>query len=201
MQTILTPYSKQVLAKEIAALSSDFLYVERSNFQVYIAPGPPGNALSTILKEIGRLRELTFRAVGEGTGNAFDLDEYDNYYHNLFIWDKKELQIVGGYRIGLGKSIFKKYGVEGFYINSLFDIKKTAHPLLRQSIELSRSYIIASRQKAYLPLFLLWQGILRFLIKYQNYQYLIGPVSISKYYSEVSKSIIVHFVKAHFYDP
>lgn len=197
MQSIIPPYSKKAIAAEIATLSEEFLYVERGDFQVYIAPG---NAISIILKEIGRLRELTFRAVGEGTGNAFDLDEYDAYYHNLFIWDKKALQIVGGYRIGLGASIFEAHGVAGFYISSLFNIEKAVYPLLRQSIELGRSYVIAAYQKAYLPLFLLWQGILRFLVKNQSYQYLIGPVSISKYYSEVSKSMIVHFVKTHFYD-
>lgn len=197
MQTIIPPYSKQLLAKDIVALESKYLYVERGNFQVYIAPG---QAIPNILKEIGRLREITFREVGEGTGKAIDLDEYDGYYHNLFIWDTKEAQIVGGYRLGLGQQIFEQYGVQGFYINSLFDIEESAYSLLAKSIELGRSYITSPYQKAYLPLFLLWQGILRFLVTQPNYQYLIGPVSISKYYSEVSKSMIVQFVKTYFYD-
>ena len=146
------------------------------------------------------MRELTFRAVGEGTGKDVDLDEYDNYYYNLFIWDTEKEQIVGGYRVGLGDQIIKKYGIKGFYINSLFEIDKAAEKILSQSIELGRSYIIEEYQKGYLPLFLLWRGILLFLLQNPQYRYLIGPVSISKYYSEVSKSMIVDFVKKHFYN-
>ena len=153
-----------------------------------------------ILQEIGRLRELTFRAVGEGTGKDIDLDEFDNYYYNLFIWDTEAQRIVGGYRVGLGDEIIKQHGIKGFYINSLFDIDKKAGTTLKQSIELGRSYIIEDYQKGYLPLFLLWRGILLFLLQNTQYRYLIGPVSISKYYSNISKSMIVAFVKKHFFN-
>lgn len=197
MQNIPNPIPLNRLAKEVTALAPSQLITERGKFQVYMAQAAD---IPMILQEIGRLRELTFRAVGEGTGKDIDLDEYDNYYYNLFIWDTEQQQIVGGYRVGLGDKIIKNHSLQGFYINSLFDINQAATPVLKQSIELGRSYILADYQKGYLPLFLLWRGILLFLLKNPQYRYLIGPVSISKYYSEVSKSMIVAFVKQHFFN-
>ena len=107
MKAIVPPIPKTILTKEINSLSEKARYIERGKFQVYIAPS---NSIPNILKEIGRLRESTFRAVGEGTGKALDLDEFDDYYYQLFIWDKEDYQIIGGYRIGLGKTIFTQYG-------------------------------------------------------------------------------------------
>jgi len=197
MQAIIPPVSKALLVQEVAALSAKDRYVERGKFQVYIVQAPK---IPHIIKEIGRLRETTFREVGEGTGNAMDIDEFDQYYHNLFIWDAENQQIVGGYRVGTGDTIFEQQGINGFYINSLFSIQTPAYTILKKSLELGRSYIIKEYQKGYLPLFLLWQGILYFLIKNPQYRYLIGPVSISKYYSHTSKSMIVDFVKQHYFN-
>lgn len=197
MNAIIASLPKAILAAEIAALPKNTCYIERGKFQVYIVESP---TIPNVLLEIGRLREQTFRAVGEGTGNALDIDEYDQYYYQLFIWDRANQQIVGGYRVGTGETIFQQHGIEGFYINSLFKIHTNAYPILKQSIELGRSYIIESYQKGYLPLFLLWQGILSFLLRHPQYRYLIGPVSISKYYSYVTKSMIVDFVKQHYFN-
>jgi len=152
------------------------------------------------LFEIGRLREITFRAAGEGSGKAIDIDAFDDYYLNLFLWDREAEQVAGGYRLGPGADVFAANGVEGFYLNSLFEIREGFHPHLKSSVELGRSYITEKYQKGYLPFFLLWSGILVYLLHNPGYQYLIGPVSISKYYSEISKSVIVSFVKKFFYD-
>lgn len=197
MESIITQTQLNVFAKEVATLAREQLITERGKFQVYMAKATD---IPLILQEIGRLRELTFRAVGEGTGKDIDLDEFDNYYYNLFIWDTEAERIVGGYRVGLGDEIIKNHGLNGFYINSLFDVDQQATATLSQSIELGRSYIIEDYQKGFLPLFLLWKGILLFLLQNTQYRYLIGPVSISKYYSDVSKSMIVDFVKKHFYN-
>ena len=197
MKPIIPSIPKKVLVKEIASLNTEERYIERGEFQVYIVQT---HRIPTIIQEIGRLREQTFRAVGEGTGNALDIDEFDKYYYNLFIWDKANEKIVGGYRVGTGDTIIKQYGIDGFYINSLFQIQNTVLPILEQSLELGRSYIVQEYQKGYLPLFLLWQGILYFLTKHPQYNYLIGPVSISKYYSQTSKSMIVNFVKQHYFN-
>lgn len=197
MELLIPPIAKSQLRQEIAALAPEDFLLGRGEFEVYLTQAQQSPAL---LQEIGRLRELTFRAVGEGTGKALDVDAFDQYYYNLFIWDKEKEQVVGGYRIGPGKSIFDRHGIEHFYIHSLFEIDPGAYPLLRQSAELGRSYIVQEYQKGYLPFFLLWQGILTFLIRNPEYRYLIGPVSISKYYSGISKSLIVAFVKRYFFD-
>ena len=197
METLIPPICSAQLCVEINHLDEQSLLMLRGDFEVYFAQA---HQVPNVLLEIGRLREMTFRSVGEGTGKALDIDEFDNYYFNLFIWDRKNKKIVGGYRMGMGEEIFQKNGIENFYVNSLFEIKEAFFPTLKKSIELGRSYIVPEYQKGYLPFFLLWQGILTVLIKNPNYQYLIGPVSISKYYSGVSKSMIVEFVKRYFFD-
>lgn len=175
----------------------DFMLFYRKQFTVYRVES---KYIPNILKEIGRLREKTFREVGEGTGKAIDLDEYDNHYRQLFIWDTEKLQIVGGYRVGLGDKIFKKIGTNGFYINSLFFVKEEFHHIMKSSIELGRSFVVKEYQKDRLPLFLLWKGIFEFIKTNTKYKYVYGPLSISKYYSKTSKTVIMLFIKFYFYD-
>ena len=143
---------------------------------------------------------MTFREVGEGTNTSIDIDEYDFYYYHLFIWDTEENRIAGAYRIGKGKEIIEIYGVKGFYINSLFRIKKSFMPVLSESLELGRSFVTRDYQKKAFPLFLLWKGIMVFLLKHSGYRYLIGPVSISNDLSGFSKSLIVEFIRSYFFD-
>jgi len=197
METIIPTISPTILQDEISKLPPTCLLTARSGFEVYLTTFLQ---IPNVIKEIGRLRETTFRSVGEGTGKASDIDEFDEYYRNLFIWDTKNKKIVGGYRMGFGTEIFELFDVEHFYIHSLFEIKKEAHSILQKSIELGRSYIVPEYQKGYLPFFLLWRGILSVLVNHPQFQYLIGPVSISKFYSGVSKSLIVEFVKRYFFD-
>jgi len=197
METIPQAAQSSVLQSEIDQLTFHNLLASKDCYEVFVANA---SQIPNILKEIGRLREITFREVGEGTGNSVDLDSYDLYYQQLFIWDKEAKKIVGGYRIGEGDKIFEQYGEQGFYIHSLFKIKKGFYNVMRQSVELGRSYIIKEYQKKRLPLFLLWKGILYFLIRNRQFRYLYGPVSISKRYSNLSKSLIVEFVKTHFFD-
>ncbi|MEZ4887894.1 MAG: GNAT family N-acyltransferase [Chitinophagales bacterium] len=194
---IVPPIAAKLLEQDIANIKPKGLLTTRGDYEVLIANV---NDIPNVLQEIGRLREITFRAVGEGTGNSRDLDEYDLYYKQLIIWDNKNKRIVGGYRIGEGDYIFEKFGIEGFYIHSLFKIKKGFFPILQKSIELGRSYLVPEYQKERLPLFLLWKGILYFLLQNPQYQYIYGPVSISKYYSNISKSLIVAFVKKFYFN-
>jgi putative hemolysin len=160
----------------------------------------PAEKIPAIFIEIGRLREITFRKVGEGTNKSTDIDEYDFYFNHLFIWDNDAGKIVGAYRIGKGKEIISVYGISGFYINSLFRLKNSFQPLLMQSLELGRSFIAEEYQKKTIPLFLLWKGIMVFLLRNPDYRYLIGPVSISNDFSKFSKSLIVEFVRKYFND-
>jgi putative hemolysin len=191
------PIPDEILIREYNSIKAGSELFTTKNFTVICAPT---ECIPNIFSEIGRLREVTFRQVGEGTGKAIDIDEYDFYYHHLVIWDNESNKIVGAYRIGKGKEILGLYGIKGFYINSLFKIKKEFTSVLSDSLELGRSFITPDYQRKPLPLFLLWKGILFFLLKNAEYRYLIGPVSISNDFSKFSKSLIVDFVKAYVYD-
>lgn len=191
------PVSPDEISAEIQALKFENLIATQGDYDIFVAKA---DEIPQTLKEIGRLRELTFRSVAEGTGKARDLDEYDIYYHQLILWNRAEQSIAGGYRMGLGNEIFDMYGPQGFYINSLFKIKPCFYPVMKQSVELGRSYVAPEFQKQRLPLFLLWKGILYFLLKNPHYRYLYGPVSISKFYSDISRSLIVSFIQKNFYN-
>ena len=195
-QVITAAINDQSLEKEVNNLSEYKIWTEK-NYEIYISPS---TALPNIIKEIGRLREITFREIGEGTNKSTDLDEYDIYYNHLFIWDKESKMIVGSYRIGKGDEIFYSFGKRGFYLNELFKIREEFHPILRQSLELGRSWIRKEYQQKPLPLFLLWKGILKYLIENPQYRYLIGPVSISNNFSKLSKSLIVDFISKNHFD-
>ncbi|MBB5397583.1 lysophospholipid acyltransferase family protein [Mucilaginibacter sp. AK015] len=185
------------LEQEVEPLRENYKIWTEKNYEVFIAPTAQ---IPCIIREIGRLREITFREVGEGTNKATDLDEYDIYYHHLFIWDTEAKVIVGAYRIGLGDEIFYGVGKKGFYINELFKLKEQFTPILKKSLELGRSWIRKEYQTKPLPLFLLWKGILKFVIDNPRYRYLIGPVSISNSFSQFSKSLIVDYINRNHFD-
>jgi putative hemolysin len=189
--------SSAILEREIEPLREEYRIWVEKNYEVFIVPTP---TIPNVIREIGRLRELTFREIGEGTNKASDLDEYDIYYHHLFIWDVDAKLIVGAYRLGLGDEIFYSIGKKGFYVSELFKIKTQFMPVLKKSIELGRSWIRKEYQQKPLPLFLLWKGILKYLIDNPRYRYLIGPVSISNSFSNFSKSLIVDYINRHHFD-
>ncbi|MBK0382682.1 lysophospholipid acyltransferase family protein [Pedobacter sp. SD-b] len=191
------PISQELIEGEVENLRENYLVWTEKNYEVFITPTIH---ITNIIKEIGRLREITFREVGEGTNKSSDLDAYDIYYNHLFIWDFEAKMIVGAYRIGKGDEIYYSYGKKGFYTYELFKIKEQFYPILRQSLELGRSWIRKEYQQRPLPLFLLWKGILKYLIDNPKYKYLIGPVSISNAFSKFSKSLIVNFIYRNHFD-
>jgi len=121
------------------------------------------------------------------------LDEYDLYYNHLILWDREAGRIAGAYRVGNGLQIMERYGKKGFYISSLFRMNKEMDGMLGQSLELGRSFIVQDYQRHRLSLFLLWKGILFYLLSNPQFRYIIGPVSISNQYQEVSKDLIIQF--------
>lgn len=187
----------EIIRKELNGLTSESLLFKLKNYTIYCAPS---KEIPNILLEIGRLREITFRQVGEGTNRSIDLDEFDLYYHQMFIWDTETEMIVGAYRIGKGTEIIHKYGIRGFYVQSLFKLKDELQDMLKQTMELGRSFIVKDYQKKPIPLFLLWKGILYFILKNPEYRYLMGPVSISDDYSATSKEMIIRFIMTHHFD-
>ena len=197
IEDVIPPTPQETIDCEVNKLMENYLLFKSKNFSVICAPSVE---MPSIMTELGRLREITFREVGEGTNRSIDIDEFDLYYWQLFIWDEDEKKIVGAYRAGKGTEIINRYGIKGFYINSLFNIDKKFTPYLKESIELGRSFIVKEYQRKPLPLFLLWKGILYFLIKNPEYRYLIGPVSISNRFSSYSKELIISFMKSNYYD-
>jgi putative hemolysin len=194
---VIDPVPLELLKNEINKIKEDYELFTTEKYTVYVAPTLE---IPNIHREIGRVREITFRAVGEGTNQSIDIDEFDLYYHQLFIWDNEDEQIVGAYRVGKGKEIISKFGMKGFYIRSLFKMHKDLIPVLEESIELGRSFIVEKYQRKPMSLFLLWKGILYFLLKHPEYRYLIGPVSISNEFSKFSKDLIIKFLKQNHYN-
>lgn len=195
-EPVIEETSRISITEEISKLEAYRVWSEK-NYEVYISPTAN---IPNVLREIGRLREITFREVGEGTNKKIDLDNYDIYYHHLFIWDKDLQNIVGAYRIGKGDDILNTMGKRGFYLSELFKIKEPFYPVLRQGIELGRSWIRKEYQQKALPLFLLWKGILKYLLDNPQYRYMFGPVSISNNFSSFSKSLIVDFITKNHFD-
>jgi putative hemolysin len=153
-----------------------------------------------ILKEIGRLREVTFREVGEGTGKALDLDRFDRDYLHLFLWNISVGELVGAYRLGLTDGLLKRFGLNGLYTSGLFHFKSVFLEQLGDAIELGRSFIRPEYQKKHCCLFLLWNGIGRFVADHPHYRILFGPVSISQTYNIVSKHLLVRFLREKCFD-
>lgn len=196
---IVTEISSELIGDEIVRLrESDRRLLQSKNYEVFLAPAAE---IPSTLREIGRLREITFRAIGEGTNEAIDLDKFDRYYHHMFLWDTNAQCIAGAYRMGLGQEIYEKYGIDGFYLQDLFRFEPELHKMMSESIEMGRAFIIKEYQLKPMPLFLLWKGIVHTTLRYPDHKYLIGGVSISNQFSNFSKSLMIEFMKSHYYDP
>ena len=174
------------------------LLFNNADYEVYFTNS---EEIPAMMREIGRQRELTFRAVGEGTNLPFDLDEYDKHYHHLILWDNAAQKIAGAYRMALGSEVMKKHGINGFYTSSLFEFDQELQPFFRKVIEMGRAYISIEYQQKPLPLFLLWRGIVHVCLRNPEHKFLMGGVSISNRFSDFSKSLMIEFMRSHYYDP
>jgi len=172
--------------------------LESKNYEVFLAKK---EIVPNILSEIGRLREITFREIGEGTNNPTDLDSFDDYYYHMFLWDKEANKIAGAYRMGMGAEIYEQYGINGFYLQDLFRFEPELHKMMSQSIEMGRAFITKEYQQRPMPLFLLWKGIVHCTLRFPEHKFLIGGVSISNKFSNFSKSLMIEFMRSHYYDP
>ncbi len=198
VQNIIDETPKSDILSEVDKLrKADKVLFKNGNYEVFFTDY---DQIPSIMREIGRQREITFRAVGEGSNLPFDLDEYDKHYHHLFLWDNDKEKIVGAYRMGLGKEIMKKMGITGFYTASLFEFDPELQPFFRKVIEMGRAYISQEYQQKPLPLFLLWRGIVHVCLRNPDHKFLMGGVSISNKFSEFSKSLMIEFMRSHYYD-
>lgn len=152
---------------------------------------------SVVLKELGRLREISFRKVGEGINKKRDTDKFDIYYQHIILWDDNDLEIVGAYRIGNADFIYKNIGVKGFYSNKLFKYQEDMAPYLSNSIELGRSFV-QPKYWGTRALDYLWYGIGAYLKKNPNIKYMFGPVSMSASFPKVAKDMMVYYYSHYF---
>ncbi len=196
-QPLAAPQPVETLVEEIAALPERQHLVVHSEFDIYYAKA---KQIPVTLQEIGRLREEAFRAVDEGTGEAVDLDPYDEYYIHLFLWHRENREIAGAYRIGLADEIVEKRGLAGLYTSTLFKYKQGFLDKVGPSLELGRSFVRLTYQRKPAALHLIWRGIGEFIALNPRYRVLFGPVSITNAYHNISKNLMVHFFREHSFD-
>lgn len=182
----------EILKSEIALLANkEKLVLTKKQFAVFLAEA---EEIPHLLKQIGRLREISFREIGEGSNKALDLDSYDYHYHHLLLWDGEAECLVGAYRLAYGPQVFKRFGINGFYTHSLFKIDSAAYPLFENSLELGRAFIVKEYQQKPLPLFILWNAIKELMARDESLQYILGCASISNRFSPFSKSLMVSYL-------
>lgn len=187
-----------MIRDEIARLPPDASLVESGVFQVFCATA---DRIPTTVREIGRLREITYRAIGEGTGRMLDLDAFDGRYKHLFMWDRDRQRVAGAYRIGETDAIVDVDGVAGLYTRTLFRYDASLFERIGgPALELGRSFVCSEYQKNYNALALLWKGIGQFVARAPQYRYLFGPVSVSARYSDTSNRLLIEFLHQHHLD-
>jgi len=192
IETVAAPENRLLLRQEITA--SEALGQTQDGKQIHLcrmADAP------CVMREIGRLRELTFRAVGEGSGLPRDIDRFDRDYLQLVLWDPQELEIAGAYRLGDTRALLEQGGTSALYTHSLFAFGPGMKPYLESGLELGRSFV-QPRYQTRQSLDYLWQGIGAFLRRYPGYRYLFGPASISRLYGDEAIAHLAGYYSAHF---
>ncbi|MGB3611755.1 MAG: lysophospholipid acyltransferase family protein [Cellvibrio sp.] len=194
-KTIAHPEDRTALKKEFR--TALLIGSTRDNHRIYLCDY---TSHPTVLREIGRLREQTFRLVGEGTGSRRDLDKYDHYYRHLVLWDEDKLTIAGAYRLGDCASILRDLGLSGLYTADLFHYHSDAIVHLEQAIELGRSFVNPEYWgKASLDY--LWQGLGAYLHHHPEIRYVLGPVSMSATYPKVLRDLLVFYYQRYYHSP
>ena len=183
----------ELLGEELAALAPDRCLIESGDLGVYLLRAQEAPHLQL---ELGRLRELTFREAGEGTGKPLDLDRFDHDYWHVLLWNKARQELVGAYRAGSTPEILRRNGIDGLYTSTLFRYDPQLFQKLGPALELGRSFVRPEYQRQYAPLLLLWKGIARLVAKRPETPVLFGAVSISNHYSKASREMIYRFFEA-----
>ncbi|TDO95846.1 GNAT family N-acyltransferase [Marinomonas balearica] len=193
-KTVSHPQNRQHLKNELK--NAEHLGATKDNKQIYLVDFEQN---SVVMQEIGRLREIAFRKVGEGTGEHKDLDKYDHYYRHLVLWDEEELEIVGAYRIGEVAKYLQEGNDHGIYSSELFRYSCDMEPYFAKGIELGRSFV-QPKYWGKRSLDYLWYGIGAYLNRHPEIQYMFGPVSLSNSYPQMAKDMLVHFYQKYYAD-
>jgi putative hemolysin len=196
-EPVAAPVPEDLLLPEIQRLSGEKCLAENADFSVHLAKAPE---IPQLLLEIGRLREITFRRAGEGTGKIRDLDSFDDYYWHVLLWNKSRREVVGAYRAGNTAEILAQCGVEGLYTSTLFRYDESLFRKLGRALELGRSFVRPEYQRQYAPLLLLWKGIAQLIATHPETPILFGAVSISNDYNKASREMIYRFFESRMHD-
>jgi putative hemolysin len=191
---LIPPVAAELLKAEIRGLSADHFLAESGELTAVLARA---SEIPHALREIGRLRELTFRLTGEGTGKSIDIDAFDAHYLHLFLWNQDAGEIAGAYRLGPTDRIVSRLGKKGLYTNTLFAYKAAFLKRIDPALEMGRSFVRPEYQKSYAPLLLLWKGIGQYVVRNPRYKVLFGPVSISNEYNAASRQLMVTFFQTY----
>lgn len=191
-QRIIEAVEPEDLTREISELPKSRILVSKGNFDIYCIKSCEA---PKVMREISRLREKTFRSVGEGTGMSCDTDVFDDWYYQLFAFDRENIAIAGGYRLGVTNEIIREKGKSGMYATSEFSLKRGFFRAIGNSVELGRSFIQEDYQKKFSLLGLLWKAIGEFVNGRPDIYVLYGPVSISADYTQFSKNLLVRFLR------
>jgi len=186
-----------VLLADLEKLRPEQCLEDSREYSVFLAR--PGQ-IPNVLRELGRLREISFRQVGEGTGREVDLDHFDSYYQHLFVWNKVKREISGAYRMGSTQEILSLFGLKGLYTSTLFHYNVELFRRIGPALELGRSFVRSEYQKQYVPLLLLWKGLGRYIAMHREIAVLFGAVSISKEYNPISRRLVAQFLEAQKWD-
>ena len=189
-EPVAAPVLPEILQEEIQQLPADRCLAQNSELAVYLGTA---RECPHLLHEVGRLREITFRQVGEGTNKSLDLDRFDDYYWHLLLWHRTKRELVGAYRAGSTADILPRHGVAGLYTSTLFRYDEQIFEKLGPAIELGRSFVRPEYQRQYAPLLLLWKGIAGLVALKPEIPVLFGAVSISNDYSKASREMIYQF--------
>ena len=191
LEDIDAPTDLSLMLNELEAIREKAFLYSTSDYDCYLADYED---IPNLMHEIARLREETFRAIGEGTGKSLDQDEFDRHFKQMILWDKVKQKIAGCYRLGIGSEIIPKYGIKGFYVSTLVNFDEAFAEHLSNTIELGRSFVTLEYQKEVLPLMLLLRGLSDVVVHYPEAKHFIGPVSISSWYPKFYMSMIVKYV-------
>jgi putative hemolysin len=186
------PLDAAQIAADVERLPGSQRLLENNTLAVYYARA---DQIPNLLHEIGRLREITFRDAGEGTGHALDLDRFDDYYLHLFVWSREKKELVGAYRLGQTDEILPRFGKRGLYTSTLFRYRRKLLGSLNPGLEVGRSFIRKEYQRNFASLLLLWKGIGQFVARHPRYKILFGPVSVNADYTRKSQELMVQFLK------
>lgn len=195
---IAEPENPDILEHELNALPEHNKLIDKLPMLVYFFDS---DNCPHLLREIGRLRELTFRHVGEGTGKTRDIDDYDSYYTHIIVWDSPNKQVVGAYRAGKTDEILDAKGKKGLYTSTLFNYKSNLLAQINPALELGRSFVQPVYQKQFSSLMLLWKGIGQYVVNNPKYRYMLGPVSISRDYSDLARWFLKLFLQQNYNHP